>query len=152
MEVDIPNMLRSIESGENELLRSALESLCNLILFNQDDRLYLRLRPEKFVSAMLALLHKEHVADDVLELNARALRYLFELEPATIGLTSAEDYRAMCNHIERADLATYFGKELAEGTVKVGANQSTRPRSNGLVKVFKYLGMSYELHNGFMSL
>ena len=119
MDREISMLLSWIESKDQELVRCSLENLCNLILFNNDDYLYRRLQPCRFVRATLDLLYVESMPEEVLELNVRALRFLLEFEPESLRIMRYEDYNQLCQCLERADLSTIDGKEFAENLVKV---------------------------------
>ena len=120
MDFDIPSLLSWIRSEDRELQYTSLECLCNAILFNNDSDFVNTLKPGRFVNALLALFLNDNISDEVLELNARTLNYLLELDASKIQLIKVQHYKIFCLLLDIADLSTVGGNDLAQRIIKVG--------------------------------
>ena len=119
MDFDIPSLLSWLQSDDKELQHTSLECLCNAILFNNERDFFERLKPARFVRALLTLFSDDNITDEVLELNTRTLHYLLEYDTSNLNLIKIEHYRIFCLRLDIADLSTVDGNDLALRILKV---------------------------------
>ncbi|CAH8450385.1 unnamed protein product [Heterobilharzia americana] len=150
MEADPSIVLEWLESANDELRElqlTALEQLCNEVLFSDNvDVFFERYPPRLFIPALCKIFLDELSPDSVLEANARALTYYLDvsLDCAPRIARSPNVLTAMTSRLDTVDMTSAKSNELGQQIIKMLQLICTREpgavyASGGLTSVLRYV-------------
>lgn len=109
-----------LQSEDADVRFEYLSSMCFELSTNPENRRYNSDEAFGIVKLMFDMFSSENISDMLLELTGRSLTYLIELsDPPILLKIDTSQYRNVCNCLDRIDLSTRSGRELAECLVKV---------------------------------
>ncbi|KAH8849620.1 E3 ubiquitin-protein ligase [Schistosoma japonicum] len=150
MEADPSIVLEWLDSVNDELRElqlTALEQLCNEVLFSDNiDVFFERYPPRLFIPALCKVFLDELAPDSVLEANARALTYYLDvsLDCAPRIARSPNVLTAMTSRLDAVDMTCAKSNELGQQIVKMLQLICTREpgavyAAGGLTSVLRYI-------------
>ncbi|RTG86676.1 E3 ubiquitin-protein ligase HECTD1 [Schistosoma bovis] len=150
MEADPAIVLEWLDSVNDELRElqlTALEQLCNEVLFSDNvDVFFERYPPRLFIPALCKIFLDELAPDSVLEANARALTYYLDvsLDCAPRIARSPNVLTAMTSRLDAVDMTSAKSNELGQQIIKMLQLICTREpgavyMAGGLTPVLRYI-------------
>ncbi|XP_018649274.1 hypothetical protein Smp_169180 [Schistosoma mansoni] len=150
MEADPAIVLEWLDSVNDELRElqlTALEQLCNEVLFSDNvDVFFERYPPRLFIPALCKIFLDELAPDSVLEANARALTYYLDvsLDCAPRIARSPNVLTAMTSRLDAVDMTSAKSNELGQQIIKMLQLICTREpgavyTAGGLTSVLRYI-------------
>lgn len=118
MDADPATLLEWLGCGERELQQTALEYLCNDILFSAKKVLN-KYDITKFIRGMMLIFSDDMAPDELLEINARTLTYCLELAEVSMQTIGLQDYRVICMRLDTIDMSSYHSSEVGQQIIKV---------------------------------
>ncbi len=121
MEADPGTVLEWLKcSDARELQLTALEHLCNEVLFSDNvDKFISRYNPNTFFPAMFNIFSDELAPDYILETNARTLTYCLELTSTSCLSIKSSDFRVICTRLDTVDMVSEKSNEVGQQIIKV---------------------------------
>ncbi|CAH8834422.1 unnamed protein product [Trichobilharzia szidati] len=150
MEADPAIVLEWLDAANDdlrELQLTALEQLCNEVLFSDNiDVFFERYPPRLFIPALCKIFLDELAPDSVLEANARALTYYLDvsLDCAPRIARSPNVLTAMTSRLDAVDMTSAKSNELGQQIIKMLQLICTREpgavyTAGGLTSVLRYI-------------